>query len=95
MTSCLKHSPRWLRKPALNWSSAVVKAQVAVVEDARVRRHTGNAQSFEVVNVTDNFIIHECWSLTGNSKAAVCILFLNQGPWCLMAALCHLHEVRE
>ena len=66
---------RWLRKPALNWSSAVVKAQVAVVKCARVRRHTGNAQSFAVVNVTHNFI-----NILGNSKAAVCILFFNQGP---------------
>ena len=86
---------RCLRKHALNWSSAVVKAQVAVMEGARVRMHTGNAQSVAVVNSTDNFIIHECWNLTGNSKAAVCILFFNLGPWCLRAALCHLHEVRE
>ncbi len=65
---------RCLRKPALNWSSAVVKAQVAVVKGARVRRHTGNAQSVAVVNVT-----HTCL-YKGNSKAEVCILFFNQGP---------------
>ena len=57
-----------------------MKAQVAVVKGARVRRHTGNAQSFAVVNVTDNFNIHECLNLMGNYKAAVCILFFNQGP---------------
>lgn len=48
---------QWLRKPALNSSSVVVKVQVAVLQGAHARRHTGNAQSVEVVNVTDNVII--------------------------------------
>ena len=54
---------RWLRKPALNWASAAAaEAQVVVVEGACARRHTRNAQSLAVVNVTGTFIIHECWN---------------------------------
>ena len=59
---------RWLRKHALNWSSAVVKAQVAVGQGARARRRNGNAQSFAVVNVTDNRITHECWNSIGSDN---------------------------
>ena len=48
-------------KPALNWASAAAaEAQVVVMEGACARRHTQNAQSLAVVNLTDNFIIHEC-----------------------------------
>ena len=54
---------RWLRKPALNWASAAAAhVQVVVVEGGCARRHIRNAQSLAVVNVTDNFIIHECWN---------------------------------
>ena len=59
---------RSLRKHALNWSSAVVKAQVAVGQGARARRRNGNAQSFAVVNVTDNCITHECWNSIGSDN---------------------------
>ena len=60
---------RWLRKPALNWASAAAaEAQVVVVEGACARRQTRNAQSLAGVNVTDNFIIHECWNKIGNSN---------------------------
>ena len=60
---------RWLRKPALNWANAAsAEAQVVVVEGACARRQIRNAQSLAVVNVTDNFIILECWNNIGNKN---------------------------
>ena len=52
----------------LSASAAAAEAQVVVVEGAFARRQTRNAQSLAVVNVTDNFIIHECLNKIGNSN---------------------------
>ena len=42
--------------------------RMVVVEGACARRQTRNALGLAVVNVTDHFIIHECWNNIGKSN---------------------------